>query len=115
LPAGHGVGYDLTYTTPEATTVALVPLGYADGVPRHGSSLGPVAIGGERFHVSGRVSMDQITIDVGKTPVKVGDWTTLWGEPELGEPHVSEWAEAIGTNSYELITRIGRRVKRVIE
>jgi len=115
LPAGHGVGYDLTYTTPESTTVALVPLGYADGVPRHGSSLGPVTIGGERFQVSGRVSMDQITIDVGATPVHVGDWATLWGDPERGEPHVSEWAEAIGTNSYELITRVGRRVKRVVE
>lgn len=115
LPQGHGVGYDLTYTTPRETTMALVPLGYADGVPRHGSSVGPVTIGGSRFTLSGRVSMDQITIDVGDEPVAVGEWATLWGDPELGEPHVSEWAEAIGTNSYELITRVGQRVTRVVE
>lgn len=115
LPAGHGVGYDLTYTTPKETTMALVPLGYADGVPRHGSSIGPVSLDGQRFTLSGRVSMDQITIDVGDTPVEVGQWVTLWGDPSQGEPHVSEWAEAIGTNSYELVTRIGHRVTRVVE
>lgn len=115
LPKGHGVGYDLTYTTDRDTTLALVPLGYADGVPRHGSSVGPVTIDGSRFTLAGRVSMDQITIDVGDKQVTVGEWATLWGDPELGEPHVSEWAEAIGTNSYELITRVGRRVTRVVE
>lgn len=115
LPAGHGVGYDLTYTTPRETTVALVPLGYADGVPRHGSSRGPVSLGAKRFTVSGRVSMDQITIDVGDESPSVGEWVTLWGDPEQGEPHVSEWADAIGTNPYELITRVGRRVTRVVE
>ena len=115
LPAGHGVGYDLTYTTPRETNVALVPLGYADGVPRHGSSVGPVSLGGKRFSVSGRVSMDQITIDVGDETIEVGEWATLWGDPEQGEPHVSEWADAIGTNAYELITRVGRRVARVVE
>jgi len=115
LPAGHGVGYDMTYTTERETTMALVPLGYADGVPRHGSSIGPVSIGDKRFRIAGRVSMDQVTIDVGDTPVSVGEWATLWGDPARGEPHVSQWADAIGTNSYELITRVGHRVRRVIE
>ena len=115
LPAGHGVGYDLTYTTPKETTMALVPLGYADGIPRHASSVGPVSLKGQRFHLSGRVSMDQVTVDVGDFPVTVGEWIVFWGDPRNGEPHVSEWAEAIGTNSYELLTRIGNRVPRVIE
>jgi alanine racemase len=115
LPAGHGVGYDLTYTTEKDTTLALVPVGYADGVPRHASSVGPVSLDGKRFSVSGRVSMDQITIDVGDHPVQVGEWVSLFGDPALGDPHVSEWAEAIGTNTYEILTRIGSRVPRITE
>lgn len=114
LPAGHGVGYDLTYTTPSETTMVVVPLGYADGIPRHASSCGPVSLAGTRFTLSGRVSMDQVSIDVGDTPVEVGQWVVFWGDPERGEPHVSEWAEAIGTNSYELLTRVGHRVRRVV-
>ena len=115
LPAGHGVGYDLTYTTEKDSTIALVPLGYADGVPRHASSIGPVSLGGKRFSVSGRVSMDQITIDVGDNDVSVGEWVSLFGDPALGDPHVKEWAEAIGTNAYEILTRIGPRVPRITE
>jgi len=115
LPAGHGVGYDLTYMTKKDSTVALVPLGYADGVPRHASSIGPVSLGGKRFTVSGRVSMDQITIDVGDYPAQVGEWVSVFGDPALGDPHVSEWAEAIGTNTYEIVTRIGSRVPRITE
>jgi len=115
LPAGHGVGYDLTYMTKKDSTVALVPLGYADGVPRHASSIGPVSLGGKRFTVSGRVSMDQITIDVGDYPAQVGEWVSVFGDPALGDPHVSVWAEAIGTNTYEIVTRIGSRVPRITE
>lgn len=115
LPAGHGVGYDLTYTTKKESTVALVPLGYADGVPRHASSVGPVSLDGKRFTVSGRVSMDQITIDVGDHHAQVGEWVSLFGDPALGEPHVKEWADAIGTNTYEILTRIGSRVPRITE
>ncbi len=58
------------------------PLGYADGVPRHASSAGPVVIGEQRFQVAGRVSMDQISIDVGDHSVAVGQWAVLWGTPQ---------------------------------
>lgn len=114
LPAGHGVGYDHTYTTNKETTLVVVPLGYADGIPRHASSLGVVSSGGKRFVLSGRVSMDQVSIDVGDLGVAVGDEVVFWGDPERGEPHVSEWASLIGTNAYELLTRIGPRVHRVV-
>lgn len=115
LPAGHGVGYDLTYTTASDTTMAIIPLGYADGIPRHASSAGPVAIGGARFTVAGRVSMDQISVDVGSHPVSVGEWAVLWGDPEEGHPSATEWAEAAGTIPYEIVSLLGSRVPRVVQ
>ena len=115
LPAGHGVGYDLTYTTTSDTTMAVIPLGYADGIPRHASSVGPVSIGDKRFTVAGRVSMDQISIDVGSHPVSVGDWAVLWGDPAEGHPSAKEWAEVAGTIPYEIVSLLGSRVPRVIQ
>ena len=111
---GLGVGYGHTYRTHKETTLALVPLGYADGIPRHGSSAGPAVIGGEKFVVSGRISMDQLSIDVGDAPVKEGQWAALWGDPAEGDPSANEWAEASGTIAYEIVTRLGARVPRVI-
>jgi alanine racemase len=115
LPAGHGVGYDHTYTTSTDTTMAVVPLGYADGIPRLASSRGPVSIGGQRFTIAGRVSMDQVSIDVGGADVSRGDWAVFFGDPANGEPSVSEWAEAASTIPYEILTGVGSRVRRVVE
>ena len=114
LPAGHGVGYDLTYETSRDTTMAVVPLGYADGIPRHASSQGPVVIGEQRFRVAGRVSMDQISIDVGDAAVSVGDWAVIWGDPTEGHPSAADWAELADTIPYELVCRVGSRVPRVV-
>lgn len=115
VPGGQAVGYGQTYRTTAETTLALVPLGYADGVPRHASSAGPVVIAGERFSVSGRISMDQFSVDVGDHGVREGDWCVLWGDPAEGHPSVEEWAAAAGTIGYEMITRVGPRVPRVLE
>jgi alanine racemase len=115
VPAGTGVGYGHTYVTTGDTTLALVPLGYADGVPRHGSNKGPVVVGGERFKVSGRVSMDQIIVDIGKREARVGETAILFGDALDGEPTVDEWAAAADTIAYEIITRIGPRVTRVVQ
>jgi alanine racemase len=115
LPAGHGVGYDHTYTTTTTTTMAVVPLGYADGIPRLASSKGPVSIAGQRFSIAGRVSMDQVSIDVGDAHVSRGDWVVFFGDPENGEPSVWEWAEKASTIPYEILTGVGSRVRRVVE
>jgi alanine racemase len=115
LPAGHGVGYDHTYTTTTDTTMVVVPLGYADGIPRLASSKGPVSIEGERFSVAGRVSMDQVSIDVGDAKVARGDWAVFFGDPDNGEPSVSEWAELASTIPYEILTGVGSRVRRVVK
>ena len=114
VDAGWGVGYGHTYRTDRETTLALVPLGYADGIPRHGSSAGPAVIAGERFVVSGRISMDQLSIDVGDAAIREGQWAVLWGDPAEGYPSANEWAEASGTIAYEIVTRLGARVPRVI-
>ncbi|MBN9202692.1 MAG: alanine racemase [Microbacterium chocolatum] len=112
VPAGAGVSYGYTHRTDAETTLALVPLGYADGVPRQASSAGPVVIGGRRFAVSGRIAMDQFVVDVGDHPVAVGDEAVLFGDPTLGMPSADEWARAADTINYEIVTRIGPRVVR---
>lgn len=112
VPAGQGVSYGYDYRTDRETTLALVPLGYADGVPRQASGAGPVTIGGTRFRVAGRIAMDQLIVDVGEHPVAVGDEAVLFGDPTLGVPAADEWADAAGTINYEIVTRIGARVPR---
>ncbi len=115
VPAGQGVSYAHRYTTPLPTTLALVPLGYADGVPRHLTNLGEVAVGGRRYRIAGTVCMDQFVVDVGSDPVSVGDEVVLFGPGSCGEPTADEWAEAIGTINYEIVSRIGARVPRRYE
>ena len=112
VPAGQGVSYGHRYTTNRATTLALVPLGYADGVPRHATNLGPVQINGRRFTISGTVCMDQFVVDVGDVEVEAGDEVVLFGPGDDGEPTAEDWAAAIGTINYEIVTRIGPRVPR---
>ncbi|GAA1944393.1 alanine racemase [Microbacterium deminutum] len=112
VPAGRGVSYGYDYRTDRETTLALVPVGYADGVPRQASGAGPVVIAGNRFTVAGRIAMDQFVVDVGEHPVSVGDEVVLFGDPTLGAPSADEWAGAAGTINYEIVTRIGPRVPR---
>ncbi len=112
VPAGHGVSYGYDYRTQRETTLALIPLGYADGVPRAASGRGPVSVGGKPFAVAGRIAMDQFVVDVGDHPVAVGDEAVLFGDPTLGVPAAVDWADAAGTIDYEIVTRIGPRVPR---
>ncbi|MGK5632345.1 alanine racemase [Streptomyces sp. URMC 123] len=112
-PGGHGVSYGHHYVTPGETTLALVPLGYADGVPRHASGTGPVLVGGKWRTVAGRVAMDQFVVDLGGDSAAVGDEAVLFGPGDGGEPTAEDWARAAGTIAYEIVTRIGKRVSRV--
>lgn len=114
VPAGQGVSYGHRYTTSQDTTLALVPMGYADGIPRSASSVGPVSIGARRHVVAGRVCMDQFTVDVGPDlAVAAGDHAVLFGPGGDGEPTAQDWATATGTIAYEIVTRVGARVPRV--
>jgi alanine racemase len=113
VPAGEGVSYGHQYTTSRETTLALVPLGYADGVPRSATNVGPVSINGSRFTISGRVCMDQFVVDVGDNAVAAGDTAVLFGSGKDGEPTAQDWADALGTIHYEIVTRVGVRVPRI--
>jgi alanine racemase len=115
VPAGHGVSYGHQYTTDRETTLALIPLGYADGVPRHLTNVGEVAVGGRRYRVAGRICMDQFVIDVGDDAVAAGDEVVLFGPGTSGEPTAEDWAAAIGTINYEIVSRVGARVPRRYE
>ncbi len=114
VEAGAGVSYGLRYRLPEPSTVATVPIGYADGVPwRLGVTGGEALIGGFRRPIAGAVTMDQITVDCGPDPsVRPGDEVVLIGRQ--GDEHISaqEWADRIGTIAYEVLTGIGSRVPR---
>ncbi|MEO3745601.1 alanine racemase [Plantactinospora sp. B5E13] len=112
VPAGTGISYGHDYVAPAETTLALVPVGYADGVPRIVSGRGEVWIGGRRRPIAGRVTMDQIVVDVGDLPVRTGDEVLLFGDGSRGEPVVADWARWAGTNPHEIFTGIGARVAR---
>ncbi|WP_309712255.1 alanine racemase [Pseudolysinimonas sp.] len=113
VPAGTGMSYGFIDRTSRETTLALVPLGYADGVPRAASGSATVAINGTTYRQVGRIAMDQFLVDVGDDAVAVGDRVVLWGDPATGAPSASDWARAAGTIGYEIVTRVGSRVPRV--
>jgi alanine racemase len=113
LDAGERLSYGLRYELPRASRIATVSAGYADGVPRNlGLSGGHVLIGGRRLPIAGVVTMDQLMVDVGDTPVDVGDEVVLIGRQGDVEITATEWAEHLDTIAYEVVTGIGARVPR---
>jgi alanine racemase len=113
VPTGQGVSYGHRYTTERETTLALIPLGYADGVPRHATNACDVLLAGRRRRIAGTVCMDQFVLDVGDDPVAAGDDAVLFGPGDHGEPTADDWAEVLGTIGYEIVARIGPRVPRI--
>lgn len=112
VAAGAGVSYDYTWRAPVDSTLALVPLGYADGIPRQASGRAQVRLGAGIHPVVGRIAMDQFVVSVGEDAVAVGDEVVLFGDPATGVPSADQWAHAAGTINYDIVTRIGRRVPR---
>lgn len=110
---GSGVSYGYRYVTDRETNLALVPLGYGDGVPRAATNRAPVFVAGRRRTIAGTVCMDQFVVDIGDDTVTPGDRAILFGPGDHGEPTAQDWADALDTISYEIVTRIGRRVPRV--
>ncbi|MGV8857949.1 alanine racemase [Rhodoglobus sp.] len=120
--AGEGVSYGFDFRCETDTNLALVPLGYGDGIPRQASNRGPVSINGVTGHIAGRVAMDQIVVNMGDTPVAVGDRAVVFGSSISSSdgapttvPSAEDWATAAGTINYEIVTRIGQRVVRRYE
>ncbi|MEU3404803.1 alanine racemase [Streptomyces sp. NPDC006670] len=113
VPAGHGVSYGHHYVTESETHLALVPAGYADGLPRNASGRGPVLVAGKVRRAAGRIAMDQFVVDLGEDLAEAGDEVVILGDAERGEPTAEDWAQAAHTIAYEIVTRIGGRVPRV--
>ncbi len=114
LPAGHNVSYGRRWKTQRETTIAVLPLGYADGVRRHLTGRLQVMIDGRRYPVVGTITMDQIMVDMGDDPVAVGDDVLIWGDTETGSIQVLDVAEAMGSIPYEMTCAVSRRVLRVV-
>lgn len=114
-PVGSGVSYGYSYRTIRNTTLSLVGLGYADGVPRLASNRASVRLGGGTHPVVGRIAMDQFVVEVGDAPVELGDEVTLFGDPSIGYPSAQQWASQTGRSALELTAGIGQRVRRVAE
>jgi alanine racemase len=114
LPPGHGVSYGRTFITDRPLRIGLLPLGYADGYPRSLSNKGEVLIRGARCRVLGRVTMDQIVVDLSPVPGSLaGEEVVLIGVQNHAEISCSEMAREAGTIPWEILTGIGRRVVRV--
>lgn len=113
VPPGFAVGYGRTYGSRQRERILTLPIGYADGVRRGLSNRQDVLIQGRRYPMVGRVSMDQITVAVpAELPVEVGEPVVLIGEQGGERIRVEEWAAQLDTISYEIVTGIGRRVRR---
>jgi len=117
VAAGEGVSYGLRHGFHRETTVATVPIGYADGVPRRlfGTG-GEVLIAGARMPIVGVVTMDQLMVDCGDVAVSVGDDVVLIGRQAgatgTDEIRAEEWAARLGTIGYEIVCGISKRIER---
>jgi len=112
--AGEGVSYGHTWIAVRDTTVALLPIGYADGVYRMLSGRIDVMINGRLRPNVGRICMDQFVVDLGPgaTDVTEGDEAILFGPGTAGEPTAQNWADLLGTIHYEVVTSPRGRVLR---
>ena len=114
LPKGSSVSYGRTFVTRKPTRVATLAVGYADGYPRHLSGKGAeILIRGHRCPMLGRVTMDQIMVDVSGVPARIGDEAVLIGRQGKAEITASELATKAGTIPWEILTRITGRVQRI--
>ncbi|MGW3247788.1 alanine racemase [Streptomyces sp. NPDC001070] len=114
VPAGTRAGYGHAWTAGRDTHLALLALGYADGLPRAASGRAQVLLAGRRRPVVGRVSMDQIIVDTGERPAVPGDIATVFGAGGHGEPTLADWARWSGTIEHEIVTGLGARLRRTV-
>jgi alanine racemase len=116
VAAGEGVSYGYLHRTPAETTLALIPVGYAEGLPRNVSGIAEVAINGKRYRIQSRIAMDQFVVDVGDDEISVGDEVIIFGaayaDGNKDIPTADQLAQAADTINYEIVTRMGGRFVR---
>jgi alanine racemase len=113
VPEGSGVSYGYSYRTEGDTTLSLVALGYADGIPRLASNVASVWVAGGAHRLVGRVAMDQFVVETGDASVEVGTDAVVFGDAEAGYPTATALAEQTGRSALELTAAIGPRVRRI--
>ncbi len=113
VPAGTPVSYAHRYVTGGPTRLGVLPLGYNEGIPRHATNLaGMLSVRGRRVSVAGTVNLNHIIVDLGDEPAEAGDEVIVFGPGDQGEPTAQEWADALGTIAYEIVTRFTGKVPR---
>jgi alanine racemase len=113
VDAGERVSYGHCWAAPQATRIATLPVGYADGVRRGLSGRIRVLLGGREVPQVGTITMDQLMVDIGDGPIEVGEVATLLGDPARGEPGVGEWARVLDSIDYEVTCGLSPRLPRV--
>ncbi len=113
VPAGYGISYGHAYVTKRPAYIVTLPVGYGDGYPRNLSNLGPLLISGRKFHISGRICMDQIMVDVGKFKLKLGDEVVLIGKQGKERITTEQLADLASTIPYEIVCGLGSRIPRI--
>jgi len=113
VPRGQGISYGHDYITKRSTKIATLPIGYGDGYARSLSNLAPVLIRGKCFRICGRICMDQMMVDVGDAPVKIGDEAVLIGTQGKNKITAEELADLSNTIPYEIVCGLGSRIPRV--
>lgn len=115
IDPGTAVGYDATFVAQRSTRLALLPIGYADGLSRLLSNRGAVLIRGHRAPIAGRISMDHTSVDVTQIPgISIGDEAALIGEQGADKITAADMAQLCGTIPYEVLTGIAARVPRIL-
>ncbi|MCE5333320.1 MAG: alanine racemase [Desulfobacteraceae bacterium] len=113
MPEAHPISYGRRWSTPGPTRIAVLPIGYADGMSRRFTNNGEVLIRGKRYPMVGTVTMDYIMVNIGDARVAVGDEVLVWGESSEGSIRTLDVAQRLGTIPYELTCAVSKRVKRV--
>lgn len=113
VPRGTGISYGHTYITNRDTRIVTLPIGYGDGYQRNLSNLAPVLIRGRRFKIIGRICMDQMMVDVGRSKVNIGDEVVLIGSQGRNNIPVEELAQLSAAIPYEIVCGLGSRIPRV--
>lgn len=112
IAAGEGVSYGYLHRTAAESTLGLVPVGYAEGLPRNATGKAVVSVNSKTYPINSRVAMDQFVLDFGNDKVEAGDVVTIFGDPAAGVPSADDLAAACETINYEIVTRMGGRFKR---
>jgi alanine racemase len=111
--AGTPVSYAHRYVTDRETTTGVLPLGYNEGIPRHATNMADMfAVGGRRVSIAGTVNLNHVVLDLGRDGAAAGDEVIVFGPGDSGEPTAQEWADRLGTISYEIVTRFTGKVPR---